>query len=244
MQKVSGIYKITSPSGSIYVGQSEDIYKRTMKYKSLNCKKQQKLYNSLKKYGFINHQFEIIKECSKSELNKWETHYVDFFDCYNTDWGLNLKPGGGNNVKMSELETKQKISNAKKGINFNPPISEETRKKLSARRKGNKNHFFGKKHSEETKNKLREANIGKKKSQETKDKISQAITGQKRTPEQIERILLGRINGGRMNHSAETKQKLREINLGKKHSTETKKKISAIVIAHLKNKRQLNEATA
>ena len=47
-----GIYKIVSPSEKIYIGQSINIEKRWEKnYKTLKCKTQTKLYNSLKKYG-------------------------------------------------------------------------------------------------------------------------------------------------------------------------------------------------
>jgi len=45
-----GIYKITSPSGKIYIGQSINIEKTwKYRYKNLNaCKRQTILYNSLK----------------------------------------------------------------------------------------------------------------------------------------------------------------------------------------------------
>ena len=52
-----GIYKITSPTNKIYIGQSIDIENRFTKYKSLDCKNQVRLYNSLKKYGFDKHKF-------------------------------------------------------------------------------------------------------------------------------------------------------------------------------------------
>ena len=60
-----GIYKITSPNGRIYVGQSKNIEKRIKCYKSLNCKGQKLLYRSLLKYGVDKHKFEIIIECSE-----------------------------------------------------------------------------------------------------------------------------------------------------------------------------------
>src|SRR6478736_5572293 len=41
-----GIYKITSPSGKIYIDQSKNTNIRFRDYKSLKCKKQIKLYNS------------------------------------------------------------------------------------------------------------------------------------------------------------------------------------------------------
>lgn len=56
------IYKITSPSNKIYIGQTWDWIKRKSVYRRNACKGQIKLYNSLVKYGFINHILEIIHE--------------------------------------------------------------------------------------------------------------------------------------------------------------------------------------
>ena len=41
-----GIYKITSPSGKIYIGQSWNISDRISRYKTIRCKTQGKIYNS------------------------------------------------------------------------------------------------------------------------------------------------------------------------------------------------------
>lgn len=70
MNKICGIYKITSPSGRIYIGQSEDINRRFHQYKKLNCKKQWLLYKSFVKYGVDNHIFEIIVECDKKRVKQ------------------------------------------------------------------------------------------------------------------------------------------------------------------------------
>jgi hypothetical protein len=42
-----GIYKITSPTNKVYIGQSIKINERKRKYKKLDCKNQPKIYNSL-----------------------------------------------------------------------------------------------------------------------------------------------------------------------------------------------------
>ena len=60
--KKSGIYKLTSPSGKCYIGQSVDIVQRILQYKKLQCKSQIKLYNAIKKYGFKNFKIEILYE--------------------------------------------------------------------------------------------------------------------------------------------------------------------------------------
>jgi hypothetical protein len=103
-----GIYKIISPTNKIYIGQSIDIEKRWDKnYKTLRCKSQIKLYNSLKKYGWENHIKEIIEECNEEQLLERETYWKLFYKvleipslCCRTD---------GRFGSMSQ-ETKQKIS--------------------------------------------------------------------------------------------------------------------------------------
>lgn len=64
--------------------------------------------------------------------------------------------------------------------------SAETRLAMSESRKGEANGFYGKTHSEETKQKLREANLGRKHSTETKEKQSISRKGKKMnlSPEQ------------------------------------------------------------
>lgn len=83
-----GIYKITSPSGRVYIGQSIDIERRFKEYKTLkNCKFQKKIFRSFLKYGVINHKFEIIEECDIELLNERERYYQELFNC--VEDGLN-----------------------------------------------------------------------------------------------------------------------------------------------------------
>lgn len=111
---LSGIYKITSPTGKINIGQAVDIERRLYDYKILSSrtKGQTRLYNSLKKYGVKNHTFQIIHLCKEEELNYWEDYYVKFFDTFNTPHGLNLKEGGGSKGRLSD-ETKKRMSESK-----------------------------------------------------------------------------------------------------------------------------------
>lgn len=78
-----GIYKITSPSNNIYIGQSINLERRLARYKSnLNSSKGQiRLNRSFIKYGVENHLFEIVLECSIEELNTKERYYQELFDC-------------------------------------------------------------------------------------------------------------------------------------------------------------------
>lgn len=147
-----GIYKITSPSGKVYIGQSKNIEKRFTNYRNLtNCFGQKKLYNSLLKYGAINHLFEILEECEIEHLNERERFFQEKFNCLLS--GLNL------------VLTK---TNVKKSI-----ISEETRQKMSNCRIGKKNIMFGKTHSKEAREKISKTHKGRVLTDEHKYKISQ-----------------------------------------------------------------------
>ncbi len=93
---ICGIYKITSPTSRIYIGQSINICNRFLGYKNLKCKSQVLLYNSFIKHGVDSHKFEIIHHCAPSKLNELEKSYIMMYNCFNTKYGLNLKDGGYN----------------------------------------------------------------------------------------------------------------------------------------------------
>lgn len=140
-----GIYKITSPSNRIYIGQSCNIEKRFNQYKNLfECRKQTKLYNSFNKYGYKNHIFEIVILCYEEQLNEFERDFQDAYDVIGPN-GLNCKltKVGDKSGKLSQ-ETKDKIGNANRGRIFNEEVlnkikkfrsnfkfSEETKQKMS-----------------------------------------------------------------------------------------------------------------
>ena len=190
-----GIYKITSPTGKIYIGQSWDIERRFVEYGRLGCKRQIKLYNSFIKHGREAHTFEIIHELQETitqeELNYWETFYWQ--KC--KDGGLellNVKEPGSNG-KHSE-ESKRKMSEALKG-KPRTSHSEESRRKISEALKG-------KTLTEEHKRKISEANGNI--SEETKRKLSEAGKGNK--------------NSSGHKHSGESKRKMSEAKKGKTYS--------------------------
>lgn len=113
------IYKITSPNNKIYIGCTIDFKRRLSEYRRLSMVAQTKLYNSLVKYGFNNHIFEIVEECSKDTLHEREIYWIEYFNCI--EEGLNIRLGNRTGALMES--TKQKISEALKGRKntwFNP----------------------------------------------------------------------------------------------------------------------------
>lgn len=104
-----GIYKLTSPSGKSYIGQSKNIERRLTSYRNLKCKKQQALYNSIFKYGFKNFKVEILEECNEEMLNELEVKYITEFKTLSPN-GYNLKEGG-----LIKKFTEEAKTNCKRG---------------------------------------------------------------------------------------------------------------------------------
>ena len=161
-----GIYKITSPSNRVYIGQSTNINNRFIRYKALDCKSQKKLHNSFLKYGFINHVFEILEECSVDLLNEKERYWQDYFKSAEP-YNLNCRYTGTNDKsgKMSK-ESKLKMSKSRIGIKRTNNLIERL-KEINT----------GSKRSEESKLKMSLAQKGRKRSEESKLKQSLSSKG-------------------------------------------------------------------
>lgn len=158
-QKIGYVYKITSPTGRLYIGSSINIEQRWKSYKKLSCKQQPKLYRSFKKHGVKNHIFEIIWKGDICEMLKFETLLGRKYDV--------LSPGNLN------------LALPKLGDVYSC-ISEETREKM---RRAN----LGKKMSPEAIEKTRLFNLTRVISQETRDKQRKAMKGRKLSKEHIEK---------------------------------------------------------
>lgn len=169
----SGIYKLTWEEGYFYYGQTCNFIQRKSSHLSKmrngthNNRYMIKLY---KKYGVP--KFNIILKCNISQLNKEEQKYIDENisnrKCCNIS--KNADRGTQRGVKLSN-KTKGLISKAHLG----KKISEEHKKAISEglykvyatgtvilpKRTGKLNHYFGKKHSEEIRIKMRKSkNVG------------------------------------------------------------------------------------
>lgn len=184
MFRLCGIYKITSPTGKIYIGQSKDIQKRWRKYRNLDkgTKSQRILWRSFLKHGVESHQFDIIEHCPEEHLNCSERFWQDEFDVI----GKN-----GLNCILQQYSEKRRV------------YSKETLEKIS----GENSARYGKKHSEETKKKISEAHTGKVKTQEHIKNISLANSGEKsiwygktHTEETKQKMSAWQLGGG--NHQA------------------------------------------
>lgn len=195
------VYKYTSPSGNVYIGQTSNEKRRRSEF--LRLKQSyggQKMDNARKKYGVENFKYEVLFRAEfdsaddmAKTLNEKERYYIMFFDSFKN--GYNMNEGGAGNVgfEMSE-ESKKKIS-------------DNTKKFL--KEKGHP--MKGRKHTEESIEKMRRntkkkygednPNYGWKPSEELKEKLSQLA--KQRTKEK--NPFYGKT------HTEETKQFYREL---------------------------------
>lgn len=190
--EIGYVYKITSPSGRIYIGSTNNHEIRKSQYKRAKIdKKQIKLHNSLLKYGFESHTFEVIDKCELSKVLILEAKYGHELDVLGKN-GLNCKlPKLDEEKKCIGEETRLKMSTSMRGNkngvgNKKTPeseakrietrkrnfkgISPETREKMRISHLGQRTSL-GKSPSEATRQKLREHNLGKKATDEARENM-------------------------------------------------------------------------
>jgi group I intron endonuclease len=169
-EKITGIYKIESPTGKIYIGQSVDIYNRWRQYRQFESTLTQRiLFHSFKKHGQSNHSFSIVCELpmdvSPSILCSYEQFFIDQFRAAGYEM-MNIRDAG-NRGKHSE-HTKRLMSEKQKGRKQSP----EAILKMSQAKKGKVGPRLGAKLTPEQIERMK-GSKGFKHSEETKRKISQ-----------------------------------------------------------------------
>ena len=89
------IYKITSPIGKIYIGQTKN-YKKRM-YDHCHGRKNKRnsiIHNAIKEYGKDNMVFEKIVRCETRDIaNKLEKHFIKLYNTIAPN-GYNILDGG------------------------------------------------------------------------------------------------------------------------------------------------------
>lgn len=166
-----GIYRLYWDNNNYYYyGQAVDLQRRKSTHKesaSKNKHKNPKIQAIVNKYGMF--KFQIIVHCRNEHLDFLEQRYID--EHFEDQWCCNLCP----------------TASSSKGRIYTGSALEAIREAARNRDlRGEKNAFFGKKHSDETKAKIAISRIGKKypklseakkgtiASQETRNKLSKA----------------------------------------------------------------------
>jgi group I intron endonuclease len=154
----SGIYIITNIiNNKVYIGSSQDIKRRFYLHKHYLNKKNHTnihLQTAWELYGKQNFVFSILEFVEKNEiLLEKEKYYIDYFCSTDREKGYNICE-----------DTTAPMRNRK-----HTPSSIEKMKQVKI---GENNSFFGKHHTGQTKQKIRDAKIGTKLSEEHKQKIA------------------------------------------------------------------------
>lgn len=151
----SGIYLIANKNTrDFYIGQAGDISKRYQDYispgyiKRLNEKVNSIVGRAIKKYGLSDFTYTILEYCEKSDLSVREQYYFD-----------KLKP---------VYNILKKVGGLPRGIIRSTPRGRETRRLMSIQKTGELNPLYGKSHSEETKELMRQKALGRKYSEISK----------------------------------------------------------------------------
>ena len=191
------IYKTTNCfNNKIYVGQHKAI---TFNPNYLGSGR--RITNIIRKYGKDNFVCELLEECySEQELNEKEIYWIAKLNTTDRNIGYNLSSGGYKirGIKHSE-ETKKQISN-----------------KIKKYYESHDNAKKGTHLSDETKEKLRQANLGKKYPEEVKQKHRGKPAWNKGIPMTLEaRKHLSEINTGKkQNLSQEIRERKRNKMIG------------------------------
>lgn len=101
------IYLIVNQiNGKVYVGQTNDFFRRKSEHLNKSKTFKTKLYNAIRKYGEENFEFFIMEEVTEETKDAKEMYYIKFFDTFKN--GYNSTVGGEGNKKISD-EKVQKI---------------------------------------------------------------------------------------------------------------------------------------
>jgi group I intron endonuclease len=178
---MKGIYKITNLiNGKVYIGQSERLSEREREHfyrlgrGEHNNEHLQKAFNKYGKNKFI---FEIIEETD--DLDNKELYWLNENGGLNSNKTYNLKDPKtkewSNYVKVKQSKTMAGENNP----NFGNKWTEEQKNKLSEKRKGvSLEGRIGKEKAELAKQKMSKSQTGRKHPEEVKEKIRQANIGE------------------------------------------------------------------
>ncbi len=219
------IYSATNKvNHKVYIGQTIKALRiRKAQHKFHGTEGDSYFHSAIQKNGIEVFQWNTLctvtaetKLLVKEHLDTAEQMFIQQFQSMDRTKGYNLTRGGGGVVgfkptqeslqRMRDAHIGVKNPNYPKNRKTRPPMSEDTRAKMSQSKRGAKHHMFGKHHSEEARKKISKAGQGRYHTEEAKKKIGDAHRGKRL--------------------SEETKRKISESEMGKKESMETRKKKS------------------
>lgn len=121
-EKIICVYKITSPVGKVYIGQTIDFHLRMRQHRISMNNKSFNLYLSLREYSYDSHTFEVIEECDISELKTKERHWQDFYESFTKGLNMSLTPTDTKKAVLHELTIQKK-----RNINLGKKLTENAK---------------------------------------------------------------------------------------------------------------------
>lgn len=147
------VYMHTFPNGKRYIGITCCKPDRRWQ-KGRGYINQRVVYNAISKYGWDNIRHEVVSSgMSLDEANEKEQELIALYQTTNRAYGYNVELGGKACGHLTD-DHKAKIGNANRGINngmYGHIYTDEERKYMSEN-----SVWMGRKHTEETRRKLRE----------------------------------------------------------------------------------------
>ena len=187
------IYKIINlVNGKIYVGQTSNLGRRIAKH--LKGTTGPFISAAIKKYGKENFRVEVIEDgLTDDQVNEREQHWIAICRSHERESGYNLTLGG--HGTRGNKETREKLSSSLKGMWA-----------------GERNPNFGKKHTQEARNRISAAQRGRKQSLDHIEKRARALRGRVYTAEHRAKISAAKM--GQIVSEA-TREKIRAHHLGR-----------------------------
>lgn len=231
---MTGIYKIESiiRPKKIYIGSAKDIKKRWREHRNLlltNKHENKRLQNHYNKYGNDDFKYSVLIECepdTKMLLDKEQF----FIDAYNPFFNICKKAACPPGITHTE-ETRKRLSERMKGNKYllGHKHSEETLKKMSetAKRKSVIDHIFNKVSCKGKDHPF----YNRKHSEATKKILSQRTTEQFEKNPELKKILSDNLK--KLWNDPDQRENLIQKNsgvnhcwYGRRHTEEEKRKIS------------------
>lgn len=178
------VYMHTTPNGKVYVGITSQTNINRRWQGGMGYRMQPMFYRAIVKYGWDNIKHEILYSgLSKEEAEKIEIALITMHDSTNPSHGYNVENGG----------------------NCAGTHSEETKRKISEAQKGSKNHMYGKhswaygkKQTDEQREKNRIGHLGQKSYWKGKHLPEEAIAKMRKPKTEEHRKNLVRLNQSRL----------------------------------------------